>query len=231
MIRQMRTWALIGLAITCLADSAMAQRRGGGGRGGGRGGGFRGGGGGGFRGGGGGFGGGGMRAAARPSVSRPAGGFGGFGGGGGFNRGNIANRPSTPNIPNRGNIINNNPNRGNIIANNPNRGNINNIGNRNNIVASRPVNVGDVDVNGGGWNDWDDHWDGCCYNPWGAAAAGALVGGAITAAAIGSTVYTLPADCVTTVVNGIAYNHCGDTWYQPQFEGTTASYVVVSPPQ
>ncbi len=225
MIRQLRTWALIGLALTCLADSAaMAQRRGGGGRGGGRGGGFRGGGGGGFRGGGGG-GFGGMRAAARPSVSRPAGGFGGGGFGGGINRGNIASRPSAPN---RGNIANN-PNRGNIVANNPNRGN--NIGNRNNVINNRPINAADIDVNGGNAGDWDDHWDGCCYNPWGAAAAGALVGGAITAAAIGSTVYALPADCVTTVVNGIAYNHCGDTWYQPQFEGTTTSYVVVSPPQ
>ncbi len=206
MIRHLRTWALIGLALTCLADSAVAQRRGGGGRGGGRGGGFRGGGGG--------FGGGGMRASARPSVSRPAGGFGGGGfGGGGFNRGNVA---TPPNVGNRGNIVASNPSR---------------VGNVNRANINRPINVSDVDVNGGRVNDWDDHWDGCCYNPWGAAAAGALVGSAITAAAVGSTVYTLPADCVTTVVNGIAYSRCGDTWYQPQFEGTTTSYVVVSPPQ
>jgi hypothetical protein len=36
---------------------------------------------------------------------------------------------------------------------------------------------------------------------------------------------------MTTVVNGIAYNDCGGVWYQPQFEGTTTSYVVVDPPQ
>jgi hypothetical protein len=32
-------------------------------------------------------------------------------------------------------------------------------------------------------------------------------------------------------VNGISYQQCGSTWYEPQFIGTDASYVVVNPPQ
>jgi hypothetical protein len=53
----------------------------------------------------------------------------------------------------------------------------------------------------------------------------------VTAAAIGSTVYTLPSSCTTVVVNGFTYEQCGSAWYQPQFSGTTTTYVVVSPPQ
>jgi hypothetical protein len=33
------------------------------------------------------------------------------------------------------------------------------------------------------------------------------------------------------VVNGITYQQCGSTWYQPQFAGTSTTYVVVNPPQ
>jgi hypothetical protein len=58
---------------------------------------------------------------------------------------------------------------------------------------------------------------------WGTAAA-------VTAAAIGSVVYSLPPSCVITVVNGVSYQQCGGVWYAPQFEGSTVSYVVVSPP-
>jgi hypothetical protein len=85
--------------------------------------------------------------------------------------------------------------------------------------------VGEIDVDGGRWNN------GCCYNnpiargvAWGAAAA-------VTAAAIGSVVYTLPPACTVVYVGEDAYNQCDGTWYRPQFEGTTTTYVVVSPPQ
>ena len=160
----------------------------------------RGGGGGGFRGGG-------MsRGMSRPSVSRPS------GGGGGFSRGSI----------NSGNI-----NRGNINTGNINRGNINtgNVYRGGNL--DRPVNVDDVNINRD-WG-WDNGYNGCCYHP---VAAGVAVGAAaaVTAAAIGSTVYTLPSDCVSTIVNGVTYMQCGSTWYEPQFYGTDASYTVVSPP-
>ena len=140
-------------------------------------------------------------------------------GGGNINRGNIGGNV------NRGNI-GGQINRGNISTGNINRGNIGSI-DRGNIVNNRPVNVDDVNV-GSDWG-WDNGWNGCCYHP---VAAGVAYGAAaaVTAAAIGSTVYTLPSDCVSTIVNGVTYMQCGSTWYQPQFYGTDASYTVVSPP-
>jgi hypothetical protein len=35
---------------------------------------------------------------------------------------------------------------------------------------------------------------------------------------------------VTSNVNGIAYQQCGSTWYQPQYNGGSVSYVVVDHP-
>ncbi|MBK7743936.1 MAG: hypothetical protein IPI40_09790 [Betaproteobacteria bacterium] len=78
----------------------------------------------------------------------------------------------------------------------------------------------------GGWdNDWDDH-----HHP---IATGMAIGAtaAITSAVIGSMVYTLPPACQTVVVNGVGYNNCGGTWYQPQYVGTSVQYVVVAPLQ
>jgi hypothetical protein len=141
---------------------------------------------------------------------------------GNINRGNIGNAAGQ--IANRpGNVIANRP--GNIVNNRP--GNI--INNRpGNIINNRPINVADIDINRGyGWNS---DWDGCCYygSGWGAAAG--FAAGAVAATALGSTVYDLPSSCTTTVVNGVTYTQCGDVWYQPQFQGTTTSYVVVNPP-
>lgn len=53
---------------------------------------------------------------------------------------------------------------------------------------------------------------------------------AVTSAAIGSIVHSVPPSCVSTVVNGIAYQQCGSTWYQPQYAGTSVQYVVVDSP-
>ena len=203
-ISKLLTVSIAALLVVIVSiEPAIAQRRGGG---------FRGGGGGGFRGGGGG--GGFARASARPSITRPS--------GGGFRPG--AGRVGTAggDLANRGNI--NRPINGGNINRPINGGNVNrpiNGGNRNNII-----NGGD-NINVGG--DWDDHYHGCCYSGWGAFAAGAAAG-AITSAAIGSTVYALPSGCVTTVVNGVTYQQCGSTWYQPYFDGTSTSYVVVSAP-
>jgi hypothetical protein len=33
------------------------------------------------------------------------------------------------------------------------------------------------------------------------------------------------------IVNGFTYQQCGTVWYQPQFYGTTTSYVVVTAPR
>jgi hypothetical protein len=93
--------------------------------------------------------------------------------------------------------------------------------------VSRNVNR---DVNRNVNRDWDVDVD--VDRDWHPVARAAAWGtaAAVTAAAIGSVVYTLPSSCVVTVVNGISYQQCGGVWYAPQFEGSTVSYVVVSPP-
>jgi len=127
-----------------------------------------------------------------------------------------------------GGAINNRP--GNIANRPGNRpGNITNV-DRGNVINNRPVNVADVDVNGG-WGGYGDWNDGCCFNHPIAAAAAIGTAAAITNAAIGSVVYTLPASCTTVTVNGYTYEQCGSTWYQPQFVGDDMNYVVVNPPQ
>ena len=103
-----------------------------------------------------------------------------------------------------------------------------NVNKNTNVNVNRDRNVDiDVDVNHrGGWdNDWDDH-----HHP---VATGMAIGAtaAITSAVIGSMVYSLPPQCQTVVVNGIGYNNCGGTWYQPQYVGTSVQYVVVAPMQ
>ncbi|MGQ4583615.1 hypothetical protein [Lysobacter sp. F60174L2] len=99
--------------------------------------------------------------------------------------------------------------------------NVNRNSNRN-INVDRDINV-DVDYDDHDhWNDWDDH-------PF-ATAAAVTAGVAVTSAVIGSIVYSVPPSCVTTVLNGIAYQQCGSTWYQPQYAGTKVQYIVVNPP-
>lgn len=95
--------------------------------------------------------------------------------------------------------------------------------NRNvNTNINRNVNV-NVDNNYGYRNDWD-------YHP---VARGVAFGAAaaVTAAAIGSVVYSVPPSCSTVIVNGISYSQCGSTWYAPRYSGTTVQYVVVNSPQ
>jgi hypothetical protein len=69
-----------------------------------------------------------------------------------------------------------------------------------------------------------DDW----YHPWAAAA----VVGATTATilAIGTQVSSVPPDCVSVVANGVAYQHCGPTWYQPRYVGSSVQYIVVAAP-
>jgi len=113
-----------------------------------------------------------------------------------------------------------NVNRANINNANVNRANINN------------ANVNNINVNNGyGGNyrldyDVDNGW----HHP---VAAGAAFGvaAAVTSAAIGSVVYTLPPSCTTTVVNGVSYSNCGGVWYEPQFSGTSVEYIVVTAPK
>ena len=98
--------------------------------------------------------------------------------------------------------------------------------NRNaNINRNTNVNVhNDINV------DVDNHWHDGWYDHPVATAAAVTATAAVTAAVIGSVVNSVPPSCVTTVVNGIAYQQCGSTWYQPQYAGTNVQYVVVNPP-
>lgn len=215
------------IATLVVVSDASAQRRGGGG---------------GMRGGGGGMRGGGMsRGGARPSISRPSGGFGGSRPGGGFGGGSrpgggignigAGNRPNIG-AGNRPNVGAGNNGRSLDRNNSISGGNRINGADR---VSNRPIdrgdiNTGDIDIDGGYGS-----WGGCCGG-WGAAAAGAVVGAAAASswygwgAPVGTVVYSVPSDCVVSVVNGISYQNCGGTYYEPQFSGTDVSYVAVSPP-
>jgi hypothetical protein len=87
-----------------------------------------------------------------------------------------------------------------------------------NIDVDRDIDV-DVDRRyGGGY--------GCCYHPVARTAAAVT-----TAAVIGSMVYSLPSSCEEISMNGLTYQQCGSTWYQPQFSGSSVTYVVVNEPR
>lgn len=71
------------------------------------------------------------------------------------------------------------------------------------------------------------YWGGGWYvDP---VAAAVTVG--VTAAVVGSMVATLPPSCATVVIDGVAYEQCGSTWYQPTYVGTEVQYVVVTAPR
>jgi hypothetical protein len=71
----------------------------------------------------------------------------------------------------------------------------------------------------------DDDW----YHPW---ATAAVVGATTaTAIAIGTAVVSVPKTCVPVLINGVSYQQCGSTWYQPQYVGTSVQYVVVVAPR
>jgi len=82
-----------------------------------------------------------------------------------------------------------------------------------NVNVSRNVNV-DVD-------------NGCCGHGEALAVAGAV---AVTAAAVGTVTHSIPPSCTAVVSGGVTYQQCGSTWYQPQYAGTSVTYVVTSPP-
>jgi len=97
-----------------------------------------------------------------------------------------------------------------------------------NVNRNANVNVNrNVHVHGGyhGGGYYHDHDDGIGVG--GAIAigvAGMAVGSMITAAA-------LPPSCSTVSVNGVTYQQCGSTWYQPQYSGSQVNYIVVNPPR
>jgi hypothetical protein len=87
------------------------------------------------------------------------------------------------------------------------------------------VNVNNNYYHGGGY-----YGGGCCYHPV-AVAAAVTATAVVTAAVVGSIVHSVPPSCSSVIVNGLAYQQCGSTWYQPQFSGTTTTYIVVNAPR
>jgi hypothetical protein len=68
------------------------------------------------------------------------------------------------------------------------------------------------------------------YHP--AMRTAAVVGtAAVTDAAVGTVVHSLPSACTAVMVGNVAYQQCGSTWYQPTYAGTTVNYTVVNPPR
>ncbi|KAA0974253.1 hypothetical protein [Pseudomonas sp. ANT_J28] len=142
-----------------------------------------------------------------------------------INTGNTAQRATNVNAGNRvnaGNTVNsgNRANTGNTVGN---RTNINNSTRNVNIDNSRDV---DIDVDGHGRYGYDDH-----YHPI-ATAAAVTATVAVTAAVVGSifTPAQLPPSCVQVIQYNTAYMQCGSTWYQPQYQGSDVTYVVVNAP-
>jgi hypothetical protein len=99
-------------------------------------------------------------------------------------------------------------------------------GHRNtNVKVNRNVNV-NVDSR---YNDY--HGSGYYGGDYHPVATGVAVGVAagVTAAAIGSLAYSLPSGCAPYTYSG-PYYRCGNVWYQPQYQGSNVTYVVVNPP-
>jgi hypothetical protein len=65
-----------------------------------------------------------------------------------------------------------------------------------------------------------------------AAAVAVTTAVAVTAAAVGSVVYAnqMPTNCVQVSRYNTIYMQCGSTWYQPQYQGSNVTYVVVNQP-
>lgn len=153
------------------------------------------------RGGGGGFGGGG-------------GGRGGAGGGGGGNRGADG---GAARAGGGGRDVQVNNSQRDVRATNVRNTSVNNV---NNVNVNRNVNV-NADRYGGGWNN--------NYHPV-ATAAAVTATVAVTAAVVGSIVRTVPPNCAPYNYNGMVYQQCGNSWYQPQYVGNDVQYVVVNQP-
>jgi hypothetical protein len=71
---------------------------------------------------------------------------------------------------------------------------------------------------------------GCCYHSGVGTAVAVAAAATATAVIVGSMVNTLPPNCTTIVANGVTYQQCGNTYYQPQFSGGNTTYVVVNQP-
>jgi len=64
-----------------------------------------------------------------------------------------------------------------------------------------------------------------------ARAAVATTAVVATAVAVGTVARSLPPSCSAVMVGNVAYQQCGQTWYQPRYSGSEVTYVVVNPPR
>lgn len=145
-----------------------------------------------------------------------------------------AQRAQRINAPQRANHVNagNRVNSGNRVNAGNNVGNRTYVNNSNrNVNRNRNVNIDnhrdvDIDVDGHGRYGYDDH-----YHPI-ATAAAVTATVAVTAAVVGSifTPAQMPNECVQVIRYNVAYMQCGSTWYQPQYQGSDVTYVVVNAP-
>ncbi|MCB1502542.1 MAG: hypothetical protein KDK07_22650 [Bauldia sp.] len=95
-----------------------------------------------------------------------------------------------------------------------------------NVNVKKNVNVkNNVNVHRDVHTDWDRYH----YHP---VARGVAVGtaAAVTAAAIGSVVYSLPSGCGYRMVHGVRYYECGGVWYEQRYAGSQLTYIVVPSP-
>ena len=111
-----------------------------------------------------------------------------------------------------------NTTRTNINQNtNVNRNTNVNVNRNTNVNVNRNVNV-NVNVNHG-------YYGGVYYNN-GPSVAAVVA----TAIVVGAIVNSLPPSCTTIMTNGITYHNCGGAYYQPRYQGSSVTYVVVSHP-
>ena len=96
-----------------------------------------------------------------------------------------------------------------------------NVNRNTNVNVNRHVDV-DVHNHGG-------YYGGVYYDR-GPSVAGVVAATVATAIVVGTIVNSLPPSCSTVVVNGFAYQNCGGTYYQPRYQGSSVTYIVVNHP-
>jgi hypothetical protein len=174
-----------------------------------------------------GAGGGAPRSSARASVNQPSRNTGANANAGAnrnTNTGANANRNANANA-NRNVNANNNTNANRNVNANSNTNVNRNVNVNQNVNVNRDVNVNaNRNYYGGGYGG------ACCYNS-GVGTAAAITAAAVgTALVVGSMVNSLPPSCSAISANGVTYQKCGSTYYQPQFSGGNTTYVVVNAP-
>ena len=137
--------------------------------------------------------------------------MGAHGGGGGRAAAHGGGRAAPSSISHAGNRSG-----GGNVNRNANLNRNTNVNRNANVNVNRNVNI---DVDNHGRYGWNDH----------PIATGVAIGAtaAITSAAIGSMIYSLPPACSPYRTN---YYYCNGVYYEPRYQGSTVTYVVVNQP-